>query len=323
MRTERLTIVTPVLDDWDAFQRLVVALERMGRLAKLRLDIIAVDDGSAVPVPPDGLAPRAGDVIRELWIIKLALNLGHQRAIAVGLAEAASRGEGGVVLVMDSDGEDRPEDVPTLVAAYDQTGAPVIFAQRARRSEGIWFRLGHRGYRLAFRLLAGRTVDFGNFSLLSRAAVERLCHMPDLWNNLPAAVMRSRLDYRTVPTTRGQRYSGKSKMNWAGLVIHGMSALSVYSDVIFVRMLAAALAVAAIAVIGIVAAAVVRLSTSLAIPGWATTVVGFFTIVLVQLGVAVGVTSLSILATRSSRPFVPKFDCAQFVASRERLGGAP
>lgn len=154
------------------------------------------------------------------------------------------------------------------------------------------------------------------------AAVQRLSHMPELWNNLPAAVMRSRLDYRTVPTTRGTRYSGESKMNWVGLVLHGMSALSVYTDVIFVRLLFAALAVAGLAIVGIAIAVVIRLATSLAIPGWATTVVGVFSILLVQMVVAVVVTSLSILAGRSGRPFVPKYDCAQFIAGRERVGAA-
>ena len=323
MPPRRLTIVTPVLDDWDAFQRLVVGLAAAASTSGVRAEVIAVDDGSSRPPAASSFTLPAGGALASLAIVRLALNLGHQRAIAIGLAEAASRGDGDAVLVMDSDGEDRPEDVPALLAALAADPAAVIFAQRARRSESVVFKLGHAAYKLAFRLLAGRTVDFGNFSLLTMPAVERLTHMPELWNNLPAAVMRSRLAYRTVPTTRGTRYSGVSKMNWVALVLHGMSALSVYTDVIFVRLLFAAGVVAALAVLGIVAAIVIRVATSLAIPGWATTVVGVFSILLVQMVVAVAVTALSILAGRSGRPFVPKYDCAQFIAGRERIDASP
>jgi hypothetical protein len=168
-----------------------------------------------------------------------------------------------------------------------------------------------------FRLLTGKSINFGNFSLIPFGAVRRLVHTPDLWNNLPAAVMRSRLPYGTAPTIRGRRYAGSSKMNWVGLVVHGLSALSVYSDVIFVRMLITAAAVAGIAVVGIAAAIAIRVATNLAIPGWTTTIVGVFMIVLVQMVVAVIVTSLLVLAGRSSRPFVPIKDGPLFVASHE------
>lgn len=314
----RLMIVTPVLEDWEAFQHLVAHLGDALAASGQRFHLVAVDDGSNHPFQIRDLALLPGGPIQRVTLVRLALNLGHQRAIAVGLAEAASH-DVDAVLVMDSDGEDRPEDVPALLAKHATNPGAVIFAQRTRRSESLAFRAGARAYRLLFRVLARQTVDFGNFALLPIGAVRRLVHMAELWNNLPATIMRSRLPYRRVPTARGRRYAGNSKMNWSALVIHGLSAMSVYSDVVFVRLLAAAAATAALALLGIVTAVAIRLATDLATPGWASTVVGVFMIVLMQLLGATTVAALVLLAGRNRRPFVPKFDCAQFVAERQSI----
>jgi hypothetical protein len=314
----RVTIVTPVLDDWDAFQRLVAELSAELSGYDGDLTLLAVDDGSNSPFEIRDLALPADGPIRRVTIVRLALNVGHQRAIAVGITEAAATGTD-AILVMDCDGEDRPEDVPALLAQHATDPDTVIFAQRTRRSESLWFRVGVRAYRLLFRVLARQAVDFGNFSLLPIAAARRLTYIPDLWNNLPATVMRSRLRYRLVPTERGSRYAGRSKMNFVGLVIHGMSALSVYSDVIFVRLLFAAIAVSIVAVIGILTVTIIRFGTDLAVPGWASTVVGVFMILLFQMIMGIVVASLALLGGRSRRPFVPRSDCGQFVASVESI----
>ena len=319
MSVPRLAIVTPVFDDWDAFQRLVVELGDNCAAAGQPVELIVVDDGSNAPFDAARLALPRGGAISAVTILHLALNLGSQRAIAVGLTEAAAEPDLEAVLVMDGDGEDRPADVPRLLARHAAEPAAVILARRSRRSESATFRAGLWVYKRLFSILAGQTVDFGNFSLLPIAAVRRLTHMPELWNNLPAAVMRSRLPYRLEPTERGRRYAGESKMTWVNLVIHGMSALSVYSDVIFVRLLVAAAAIAVIALIAIVTAIVMRLATDLATPGWATTVVGVFALVLMQILLATIVASLALLGGRSRRHFVPKIDCGQFIAWRETV----
>jgi hypothetical protein len=318
----RIAIVTPVLDDWEAFQRLVATLSAVLADSGAAFELIAVDDGSNSAFPISHLALPPAGAIHAVTLVRLALNLGHQRAIAVGLTEASSRPDTDAVVVMDSDGEDRPEDVPSLLAEHGGNPDAVIFAQRSRRSESRLFKFGLWAYKKLFWLLARQSVDFGNFSLIPMAAVRRLCHMPDLWNNLPATVMRSRLPYRLVSTRRGPRYAGQSKMNFVALVIHGMSALSVYSDVIFVRLLVMAGMVSAVSLVAIVLAAIIRFATDLATPGWATTVAGVFLILLFQMVLGIVVASLALLGGRSRRPFVPKTDCAQFVAQRETIVAA-
>jgi hypothetical protein len=137
-------------------------------------------------------------------------------------------------------------------------------------------------YRALFRLLTGHSIGFGNFSVLSQNAAFRLLHMPALWNNFPSALLRSRLPYAGLPTDRGERYQGMSKMNLTNLVIHGLSAISVDSEVIFSRVLLFSGAVGFLTVLTTGVVLGVRLFTDLAIPGWASNVVGNLAVIFLQ-----------------------------------------
>lgn len=319
-----IAIVIPVLDDWASFAALVADIaEQFGRSGPA-IHICAVDDGSLVPFAIDAVSLTRDSGILSLEIIRLTLNLGHQRAIAVGLCAIAESDDFDAVIVMDSDGEDRPSDIPALLAASRRHPNHIVLAHRAKRSEPATFRLWYQAYKLLFRLLAGQTIRFGNFSLLPTAAVRRLVYMPELWNHLAASIIHSRLPYVTVPTTRGIRIAGRSRMNVTSLIVHGLSALSVYADRIFVRVLLAALATAFAAVVGIFAVTAVRLFTDLAIPGWATTAAGALVIILLQTFVVIVAASLTMLAGRSNRLIIPFVDYRPFVAGREcyRMAGA-
>jgi hypothetical protein len=143
--------------------------------------------------------------------------------------------------------------------------------------------------------------------------------MPELWNNFPISIMRSRLRRYFVPTVRGQRYAGASKMDLTALIVHGMSAMSVYIEVIFVRLLLGSAAVAALLLLGIIGAIVIRLVTNLAIPGWTTTAVGVLAILLAQTTSLVAATALMVLSGRRARPMIPVLDCKHLVSRVERL----
>ncbi len=316
--TRAIAIVVPVLDDWPSFAALVADIADQFARSDVAVHVCAVDDGSLVPFAIETISVPPDSCVVSIEIIRLALNLGHQRAIAVGLCAIADSTDFDSVLVMDSDGEDRPIDIVALLAASRQHPDCVVLAGRARRSEPPMFRLWYRLYKLLFHLLTGQTISFGNFSLLPMPAVRRLVHMPELWNNLAASIMRSRLPYVTVPTVRGVRFAGRSRMNLVSLIVHGLSALSVQTDMIFVRVLLAAMFIAGAAGLGIMAVIAVRVGTDLAIPGWATTAVGDLLIILLQTFVVIVAASLTMLAGRSNRPIVPIVDYRPFVAGRER-----
>ena len=157
------------------------------------------------------------------------------------------------------------------------------------------------------------TCWIARFCLLPMSIVRRLVYMPELWNNLPAALIRSRVRYTSVPLARGTRYAGQSKMNLASLIVHGLSAMSVYTDVIFVRIILLAVFVVGLTMLGMMGVVAIRILTDLGIPGWASTMFGDLMIILMQTLVMVIATSLVLLAGRSQRPIVPFTDSSDFI----------
>ena len=101
------------------------------------------------------------------------------------------------------------------------------------------------------------------------------------------------------------------------LVAHGLSAMSVYIDVVFVRILFGATITAAVTLLCVAAAVFIKFATPLAIPGWATTVVGLLGLMLMQIAVMAVAMLLLVLAGRNGRPFVPIADADIFVAARQ------
>lgn len=276
--------------------------------------MIAVDDGSVDRFSSDMMPSLSvGSCIDSVSVVRLAVNLGHQRAIATGLASICERTDIDFVIVMDSDGEDQPDDIGELIELWHANPDHVVVAHRAKRSEATAFKIGYFLYKLLFRILTGRTISFGNFCLLPMAAVRRLVRMSELWNNMPAAIIRSRLRHKSVETERGVRYAGISKMNLPSLVGHGLSAMSVYTDVAFVRILLAGAAVCAMSVLAMIGVAAIKIATPLAIPGWATTVVGDLLVILIQTLVLIIATSLMILSNRSSNQILPVTDARRYI----------
>lgn len=314
---QRFLLLTPVLNDWESLSLLIGQISQIVSKTCISLDIVAVDDGSTIPVTNVSRQILPTDkCIKRIEIIRLALNLGHQRAIAVGLASIVKRYQGDGVIVMDSDGEDRPEDIPRLAAAALANPDEIIVARRAKRSEATLFKVGYVAYKFLFRAVTGSEISFGNFSLLPMSAVRRLVHMPELWNNLPATIVRSHLRYKQIDTVRGVRFAGVSRMNFPSLVVLGLSAMSVYADIMFVRILMGASLVCGLSVIAMVIVVVIRLATTLAIPGWATNAFGNLFIVLFQALIIVVATTLMVLANRTSRPFVPISDTETFIMEK-------
>jgi glycosyltransferase involved in cell wall biosynthesis len=312
-----LTIVLPVFNDWPSFLALLKDLNITAREQGYRLSVVVSDDGSTEPAPADLYSIGPLSNIDSVLHVRLALNLGHQRALAVGLCVALEDCAAQRFVIMDADGEDRPLDIPLLMASADVFPREIAVAERRRRSEPLAFRMFYKAYKAAFVVLTGKVVSFGNFSLLSREHAERLSMVSELWNNLPAAIMRSRLPINFVPIDRGKRYFGSSKMSFVQLSLHGISAYSVYTDAILVRLL---IVTFILSVAGVCLSAVV-LSLRLflpshATPGWATTVIFGTAIIIFQAMFTTLMTALLLLSNRSQRHFIPAIECVHYIRSR-------
>jgi glycosyltransferase involved in cell wall biosynthesis len=313
MTTPRdVLIVIPIYNDWKAVTLLLERLDGVLAAAGIRAGALLVDDGSTEDPPAQLFAPHGALGLVE--ILRLRRNLGHQRAIATGLCYAHDHLQARAVVVMDGDGEDSPEDVPRLLQRLDENGGRrVVFAERTRRSESLSFRVFYGAYRLLHFLLTGIPVRVGNFSAVPFALVRRLVVVSDLWNHYAAAVFKARVPREAVATVRGTRLSGQSRMNFVALLAHGLGALSVHAELIGVRLLAATCVLVALVVAVLAGVVALRLGTSLAIPGWASTIGSLLLVFLVQAVGFAAFFAFLVLHGRAQPGFIPIRDYVYFI----------
>lgn len=230
-------VVSPMLHDTPAFLR--VREETSANCAAAGLPdcirYVVVDDSAG--------SDREVDRLRELDDVEVLtppFNLGHQRAIVFGLRRIAGDvADDDVVITMDSDGEDKPSDVPRLVAALTDRTALVV-AERTERSESIPFRLMYLCFRFAFRLLTGTSVRSGNFAAQRGHSLVTTIGHPSFDLCYSSTLLTLRRPMTKVPCARGTRFAGQSRMNKHALLAHGIRMMLPFSERISVRMLVAA-----------------------------------------------------------------------------------
>lgn len=275
---ESLIIVMPVYEDIVASSKLFSELALSFRN---NVFVVVVDDGS-IQQPVDVInVEKAG---LHGVVIKLRRNVGHQRAIAIGLSYVAENITGAKrVIVMDSDGEDLPMSIKELVKGLCSDDVDVVVAERKSRVETLRFRAFYVVYKWVFGLLAGRKISFGNFMALKPVAIKRLVAMPELWIHVAGCVLTSKLRVATCPLDRGPRYAGKSKMNFVGLALHGFKGLMVFAEDVLVRVGIACAVIAFLTVLGSVAAVFLKV-IGFATPGWFSVALGILLLVFLQTG---------------------------------------
>ena len=270
-------IITPIYEDVDAATQLFADLsETVGK----DIFIIAVDDGSIrQPVDPDIIAQSGLEGV----VLRLRRNVGHQRAIATGISYAAAEFPDANCIIMDSDGEDRPESVVTLLETISGVEEDVIVASRKSRVETFRFKLFYVFYKFIFSILTGRKIAFGNFMALKPNAVRRLATMQELWVHVAASILVSRLRVVDIPFDRGARYQGQSKMNFGGLVLHGFRALMVFAEDVLVRVGIICVLVASLTILAMFMTVILKL-LSFATPGWFSIALAVLFIMFLQTG---------------------------------------
>ena len=309
-------IITPVYEDAASFAELCRRLRAVEHApGAARFHVIAVDDGSLGDPPALSALAEAG---LSGEILRLGRNVGHQSAIAIGLVRAAQLPDLGACVVMDCDGEDSPESIPALLDAVRADSIDVAAAERARRSESLSFRVFYAIYRRLFKLLTGQVLRFGNFMALSPAALQRLSGMHETGTHVAAAVVKAKLRRADVPTDRGQRYAGASKMSFPSLVLHGMRAVMVFADLVLTRMALASVAMAALVVVAVAGALIAKLLGA-ATPGWVTIVTGFALSLFLQTGLFTMITLLVSSLGRVDPPPLVRARALEFVARIERV----
>lgn len=306
-----VVVCIPVFNDAHSATLLIDKLDAVAASLPYRFSVVFVDDGSrheeraALPGP----TPH----IPAVEVLRLRRNLGHQRAIAIGLSFIAAETDADYAVVMDGDGEDCPSSLLELLAAAEASPHSAVFAERLKRHDGAGFMVGYRTFRLLHKLFVGRDVKVGNFSVLPRPVLDRVVGISEIWNHFAAGVFHARMPVIQVPIARGRRLAGESKMNLPALVMHGICALSVWSDVIVSRLFVLAVGVMAASVAVLVAIVVSRLVANPFTPGWATAVASLVILGMMLLGVVSLLLALIVLGSRSGSNFLPHRDWRDYV----------
>jgi polyisoprenyl-phosphate glycosyltransferase len=314
----QILFVIPVFNDWASLEILLQSLERSLEGQGLLGKVLVVDDASTTrsfSLNLDGLK-----AIHQVFILRLKRNVGHQRAIAIGLAYAEDHCVADMLVVMDGDGEDTPEEAMRLIQlCSEQHYEKIIFARRTQRTENFPFLLFYRIYRSLYRLLTGFDIHVGNFSAIPFALLPRLVGVSEIWNHYAAGILKAKLPHLNLATCRGYRYQGESTMNFVSLVTHGLSAISVHGEVVGVRLLVGSCGLIALALIGLLVTIGVRFLTNLAIPGWTS----YLVIALVSVILQTFIISLAfiflVLVGRNNVNFIPGRDYSHLILSIEEV----
>jgi hypothetical protein len=308
-----LAVLIPVFEDWKAADHLLQELDRVFGQSQTSAEIVLVDDGSLQGVPE--WFPSAPFVnLKRVRVLELKRNVGHQRAICVGLVLLEREKSPNPVLIMDADGEDAPTDVPRLLEEFANSGRQkVIFAERGRRAEGLVFKTFYQIYRSVHRALVGFDIRVGNFSVVPQTRLNTLVVSSELWNHYAATVIKARLPVGRVRVDRSRRVAGQSSMGFVGLVVHGLSAMAVYGDTVGTRLLMLFSWIGALAVLLLCMIAGLRVATNLVIPEWAMYTAGVLLLLLFQSLTLVLFFTFVVLGNRSQSNFIPVRDCPYYL----------
>lgn len=304
-------VLCPLYNDEVSFNIFIKELEKnLSGIDIGSFALLVVDDGSIKKPDLKSSFP--------LTILHLHKNLGHQKAIAIGLSYAYNQLEFDNVVIMDADGEDRPVDVTVLLRAFNENNKTIV-AHRASRQNGKKFKWFYSIYKFLFRLLTGKKISFGNFMVLKKEDVSRLVFTNEIWSHLAGAIIKSKISYAMIATHRGKRYSGASKMNFTSLALHGLAAIGVFIELIAMRLLLFSIVMIGISILAMLVIVGIRFFTDAAIPGWATTAFSSMLVVLLQSCMLSLFTVFLYLSSQSQREFIPANHYKDYVASVEEL----
>jgi len=312
-------IVMPVYNDWDSAKIVIKQIDEVLKDKSVHSQILLVDDGSSIPFPPDFIQSSFSS-ISNIDLLHLRRNLGHQRAIAIALTHLFKSKTCDAIVVMDADGEDRPEDIPVLIDFYLKNRCKrVIFAERTKRMEGLLFRLCYRCYQILHKILTGHSVRVGNFSIIPFDCLSQLVVSPEIWNHYAASIYKLKMPVSLYPTPRAKRFFGKSKMNLISLVIHGLSAISVFGEVVGTRILFAGCIINAILFFTLSIIMTIHLFTTFTIPGWAIYSSSLMLVLFLQIFATATGFLFFILNNRNMASFLPLRDYSLYIQKTQQV----
>ena len=229
---KKYIILIPLYNDWKSVSKLLNEIDLQINSWDAEVSVIIVNDASTEE--RSGLNSNYKK-IKSVKILNMKENRVHQRCIASGLKYICEKEDFDRVIIMDADGEDRPEELNDFFKKAQESPSKTITGNRFKRSEGFIFKFLYEIHKLLTLVFTGKLIKFGNYSCLPREHVEQLIQRPYLWNSYSSSVVRTIDDRTFIPSTRGIRYVLPSKMNFSALVFHSLAIISVFRNIVVIR----------------------------------------------------------------------------------------
>ena len=231
----KIKILIPIYNDWQSADKLINKIDNLVKEINHEFSVVIVNDGSTEN-KPDGFG--YSENLNSLKILNIKNNIGHARCIATGLKHIFQNDEFDYVIPMDGDGEDRPEEIKIFIDNLSYNPDTTIVGERVKRSEGIVFKLSYSIHKLITFIFTGKSIKFGNYTFLPKKTVEKLINDKSTWSSFSGALSKLEKNLATIPSERGARYFGPSKMNFLNLVKHSLSIIAVFKASVIIRSIA-------------------------------------------------------------------------------------
>jgi len=229
---KKIKILIPVYNDWKSVFKLIENIN--SEVSKLggEFSVIIVNDGSTEIRPEFSLYLSS---LKSIQAINMMENKGHARCNAAGLKYINEKEDFDYVIPMDGDGEDRPEELSLLIKKINEYPNTVVTANRVKRSEGFLFKLCYLVHKYLTLVFTGQTIKYGNYTCLPKSAVNSMVNEPATWSSFSGALAKIVKDRKSIPSERGTRYFGPSKMSFINLLKHSLSIIAVFKTTLLIR----------------------------------------------------------------------------------------
>ena len=228
---KKFTILIPIFNDWDSLIKLLSKInDNVKNLKEVKFDCVIVNDCSTIKNPKIKIPPQ----INSIKIIHMNKNKGHARCNAFGIKYLSKNINFDYLILMDGDGEDRPEEIKSLIDKVLSEPNKSVVAKRIKRSEGFIFQILYRLHKCITLLATGKLINFGNYSCLIKSDIKKLSTKASLWSSYSGTFKKNIEDYNEVSSIRGMRYFGPSQMSLFRLLIHSFSIIAVFKHRVFI-----------------------------------------------------------------------------------------
>ena len=229
---KKIKILISVYNDWKSVFKLLENIDLQVAEWDAEVSILIINDASTENQTKTELSFKK---IKSFGVINMKQNRGHARCNAAGLKYLIEKENFDYVILMDGDGEDRPEELTVLFNKSKENPTKTVTLNRIKRSEGLFFKLLYECHKILTYIFTGKLIKFGNYSCLPKEHAARLLKEACIWSSFSGSVTKIISDRVSVPSIRGQRYFGPSQMNLFNLLIHSFSIIAVFRGVVIIR----------------------------------------------------------------------------------------